>query len=86
MALLTDQDRKDLWGKFMSIVSGIPEEIKHGMTKHELREAVNTTDQWIEDNQAAFNQALPEPARSVLTGKQKVRLFMMIATQKYEVT
>lgn len=83
MALLTDQDRKDLWAKFMREASAVWEKLN--LSKSELRVAVNATDQWIEDNQASFNLALPIPARTALTQKQKVRLFMEVARRKYEV-
>lgn len=84
MALLTDQDRKDLWGAFMWFSSRIRELLD--LSKIDLRAAVDATDQWIEDNQVAFNSALPLPARTALTQKQKVRIFMEVARRKYEVT
>lgn len=84
MALLTNQDRRELWAKFMREASAIWEKL--GLSKSDLRAAVDATDQWIEDNQASFNQAIPLPARTALTQKQKVRLFMEVAKRKYEVT
>lgn len=84
MTLLIEEDRRELWAKFMKEASAIWEKLD--LSKSDLRAAVDATDQWIEDNQASFNQALPLPARTALTQKQKVRLFMEVAKRKYEVT
>jgi hypothetical protein len=88
MAILSEAERYAIWGEFMSDASAKspPELIGGTMNKHDLRDVVDAIDQWIEDNQASFNQALPEPGRSQLTTKQKVRLFMFIARRRYEVS
>ena len=82
MAILTDPDRKELWAKFMSDISAEREPIS--VTKYDLREAVDAIDQWIEDNQASFNQSIPLPARTELTARQKVRIFMMIVQHRFK--
>lgn len=83
MAVLSNQDRFDIWALFMRFSSNIREAI--GINKPELRAAVDATDQWISDNQASFNSALPEPSRSNLTQKQKVRLFLEVAQRRFNV-
>jgi len=83
MAVLTDNDRLELWAEFMRFSSNVREEI--GLSKTELRAAVDATDQWIEDNQASFNNALPDTAKSALTGTQKVRLFLDVAQKRFNV-
>jgi hypothetical protein len=40
---------------------------------------VNATDDWIEDGQASYNQALPEPFRSAATLAQKTLVFCIVA-------
>jgi hypothetical protein len=50
-----------------------------------MRAAVDATDDWIEANQASFNSALPLPARTALTSKQKVRLFLSVAQMRFNV-
>jgi len=71
MALLTNEDRRELWAKFMRDSSKVQELLD--ISKPELRAAVDATDQWIEENQSSYNSALPLPARTALTQKQKVR-------------
>lgn len=83
MAALTEQDRQGLWRDFQAEASSIWENLD--LTKAELKAAVDATDDWIETNQASFNSALPQPARSNLTQKQKVRLFMLVAQKRFNV-
>lgn len=80
---LNEQERTGLWTDFMRLLSRNREAL--GLTKAELRAAVDATDDWIDANQASFNSALPEPAKSALTGNQKVRLFMAVAAKRFEV-
>ena len=73
MAVLPTTDRETIWTKFMSDISSKRQAVP-GVLKLDLRAAVFAIDDWIEANQASFNTALPEPAKSALTGKQKVEL------------
>lgn len=50
-----------------------------------LSAAITAIDQWIEDNAASFNQALPPLARTNLTANQKAQLFMAVAAKRFEV-
>lgn len=80
MAVLPDSDRREQWAKFM-------QENKEmlSLTKSELRDAVNATDLWIEDNQGSFNAAIPLPARTALSTRQKVLIFMFMAAKRFDV-
>lgn len=84
MAVLPDPDRFDIWAKFMRALSAEGDKLDIG--KADLREAFNATDAWIDDNAASFNAALPVAARTSLTAKQKVRLFVFVAERRFEVT
>jgi len=53
--------------------------------KQDLRDAIGAIDQWVEDNQASYNQAIPEPCRAELTLKQKVILLMYVVNRRWEV-
>lgn len=53
-----------------------------GVTKADLKAAVNATDQWIEDNSASYNSALPAAARTGLTATQKTFLFCYVALRR----
>lgn len=52
------------------------------ITKAQLRAALDATDQWIEDNAAGFNLALPQPARGQLSATQKTLLFVYVAMRR----
>lgn len=54
-----------------------------GLSLSDIRAAADATDDWIEANTAAFNSALPEPARSVLTTSQKEFLFLAVAQGRF---
>lgn len=59
-----------------------------GLTKADLRAAVDATDDWIESAQGAlppatgYNSALPQPARGSLTVQQKTILFCWVAARR----
>jgi len=84
MAVLTDTDRFNLWAKYMSDAGserqGLP------LSKVDLRAAVNAIDDWVDTNTAAFNSAIPQPARGALTTKQKANLLLYVVTQRYKVS
>jgi len=81
MALLTDAQRRKLWATFMSDVSA-REEVFGNLLKADIRAAIDAIDGWIEANQASFNQAIPLPARTELTAKQKVDIFKLIVSER----
>lgn len=83
MAILTNQQRKQVWAEFMQKLSALLEQLN--ISKSELRDAVNATDQWIEDNSNSFNTAIPQPARAEMTSSQKTRLFMAVAAKRFGV-
>lgn len=53
-----------------------------GITKTELRNAVNATDDWIDTNQTSFNNALPANVRTSLNLTQKTLLFCFVAMRR----
>lgn len=77
MAVMTDEQRKETWAQIMRTVP------TPTLTKAELRAAVDTIDAWINDNAAAFNAALPLPARTNLSAADKSRLLAIIALARY---
>lgn len=80
MAALAEADRVACWGKMMRESSSTL-----ALTKPDLRAAVDAIDSWVESNQAAFNNAIPQPARGALTTKQKAGLLMIVVSRRYEV-
>lgn len=77
MAVLGDSERFEVWAQVMRELS-MP-----GITKPELRAAVNALDTWLNDNAAAANAALPQPARGVLTVEQKAALLSYVIARRY---
>ncbi len=84
MAVLNETDRRGVWAEVMQVLSS-ERESTSGLTKSELRAAVDATDQWVEDNQGSFNAALPLPARSTLKKSQKALLFFRVADKRFGV-
>jgi hypothetical protein len=67
MAVLSEQERFDVWAEAMR--GRVPGALE--LTKPELRAAVDAMDDWIDANSASFNSSIPQPARAALTTKQK---------------
>lgn len=84
MAVLTNGDRANINAEFQRELSALFEEII-GMSKSDLRAAINATDSWINSNTTSFNNALPAPAKANMTAKQKARLFFAVAQKRFEV-
>lgn len=84
MAVLSDNDRHAEWADLMRGLSADRESC--GVTKDALRAALDAADQWVDDNSASFNSALPQPARSALTARQKARLLMRVVSRRFQVS
>jgi hypothetical protein len=82
MAILADTDRKVIWAEFMSAVSNINEPVT-GLTKAELKAAVDAIDTFMSNNATALNTAIPQPARGALSIAQKARLLSMVIKRRY---
>lgn len=78
MALLDETGRFRVWAQAMRNMPGV----LSGVTKPQLRAAVDATDQWIEDNQASFNTALPAAFRTNATPAQKTFLLCYVAMRR----
>ena len=87
MAVLTNEDRQELWASFMQTACARNENISAGgaMTKAELRAAVDAIDQWVSDNKASFNSSLPSPANSVLSADHKAELLVYVVKKRWGV-
>lgn len=78
MAVLPELERVRVWAHAM----------RHGglgdlaVTKPQLRAALDATDQWIEDNAASYNAALPAAFRTSASLAQKTTLFCLVAMRR----
>lgn len=82
MAVLTTPERKALSADVQREVSRLREPIT--ISKADLQAAINATDDWVEANSTSFNTAIPLPARTALTLKQKTQLFMRVVRKRFE--
>lgn len=81
MAVLSDADRAQVWARAMRHWSQAGEPLG-ALTKAELRAAVNAVDAWADSNAAAFNSAIPQPARAQLTASQKAILLAYVCLRR----
>lgn len=81
MAVLSDSDRGATWAELMQEWSNVREPV--GVTKADLRAAIDAIDTWLNGNAASANSAIPQPARGALTAAQKARLLMFVVRRRY---
>lgn len=79
MAALTTQQRYDCFGAYMRD-SGMGPIV---ITKPDLLAAVNALDDFLVNNAAAVNNALPAAAKTGLTTAQKALLLMYVVNKRY---
>lgn len=84
MAVLPDNDRQALWADLMSELSAARQSVS--ITKADLRAAVDAADAWADSNAAAYNTAIPQPARGALTAQQKARILLFVIRRRFEVS
>jgi hypothetical protein len=79
MAVLSEGDRAALWAAWQR------ENVEAcGITKADLRAAVDAADSWVDSNAVSFNSALPLPARTTLTTAQKARMLALIVRRRFD--
>lgn len=83
MAALPTGDLKTILRDFASDISAT--RTAFNIARADAIAAVTAIDAWIDANAAAFNAAIPQPARSALTAKQKADLFFRISRRRLEV-
>lgn len=79
MAIMADADRAEVtaqWQRENKLQTG-------AITKADLRAAINAIDQYMSDNAAAINSAIPQPARGQLTTKQKALILTAVVAKRY---
>lgn len=78
---LTTQQRIDLRAAYGRILSDRREPF--GLTKAQLDTVIAAIDDWIDANAAAFNTAIPQPQRGILTAAEKAELLYLIALKRF---
>ena len=82
MAALTDQQRRSIWAEFMRRASRDRQDL--GLTKTQLRAALDAADVRLEANSNADHASLP-PQAAALSSRQRSLLFLMTMTKRFEV-
>lgn len=83
MAVLSDNDRFEIVKRFGSDLSA--SRTAFNLSRADLRAAINAIDDWVDANAAAFNTAIPQPARGTLTAKQKAQLLFFVVNRRFDV-
>ncbi len=82
MAALSAGDRLLCYSDFVREV-GNDRETFNGVTKANIKAAVNALDDFLVANAAAINSTIPLPARTSLTAAQKARMLMWVIRYRY---
>jgi hypothetical protein len=77
MAVMSATERARCRAQYMREQTTSP-----GISKVDLAAALAAVDQWIEDNSAAFNAALPLPFRTAANAAEKTVLFCYVAMRR----
>lgn len=85
MAVLSASDLAAVYAAFVADINAIREPIG-GVTRTDLKAAIAAADAWADANAAAYNTALPQPARGALTAHQKARVLTAVIRRRYEVS
>ena len=83
MPELNDPDRSKVWRRHMASNMKATGQSFGDLTKQDIRAAVNALDTFFNDNLPLFNAAIPEPARTELTARQKALMLTMIIEQRF---
>lgn len=81
MAILTDAGRTAIWKDFGEEISRARDGV--GITKAQLKAAVDAIDSWIDANALSLNSAIPQPARGALSASQKARILALVVHRRY---
>lgn len=84
MAVLTTEQRAAEFAAFMVEESAACRPV--GGVKDDGAAALDAIDDWVEANVASFLAAIPEPASSTYSARQKIRLLARVVRARWEVT
>lgn len=85
MAVLSEQDRFEVWADIMRQTQiDLKNDFPVGaITKQQLREVVDVLDDFLETNASAINTAIPQPQRGILNAQQKAAILMYVISKRY---
>lgn len=82
MAEMTDPQRAAVMTSLMNELSRLRVPVG-ALTKADLRAAIDAADTWASSNAASFSNALPLPARTVLTAALKSQLLVAVVLARF---
>lgn len=82
MAVMGDGDRALTWRTVMDSLSAARTSLS-GVTKADLRAAIDGLDDYLNTNAGALNSAIPQPARANLTAAQKAMCLVAVVTRRW---
>jgi hypothetical protein len=83
MAALSEADRQKVWRGFMRYLSDTADPITD-LVKQDIKDAVDSTDAWIDANSSTFNTSLPANFQANASPAQKALLFSAVALMRYD--
>lgn len=84
MAVLLDADRLRIRNGLMRFWSGALETV-NGITKADLKAAVDAADSWVDANAASYNTALPATFRTNASNSQKSLLLVAVVLMRFNI-
>ncbi len=81
MAVLTTLEKKDVAREWFKEVFEKPLKVAN-LNLDDLNDVIQTTEDWIESNQASFVVTLPEPFKSNTNSAEKTLLFVYVAMKR----
>lgn len=84
MAVLSDADRLRIRNGLMRYWSNLQETVA-GITKTDLKAAVDAADSWVDSNAASYNSALPATFRNNATTGQKSLLLVGVVLLRFNI-
>jgi len=84
MAVLSAADQVAVTSSYTRLVCERREAVP--IRKAELRAAITAVDAWADSNQASFNSAIPLPARTSLTARQKAEILLFVIRRRWELS
>ena len=87
MAVLSPSDRAAVRRGATEIIGGLSGTDRSiPIDRTQLLAVVNAADDWVDANGAAFNAAIPQPQRGLLTAKQKALILSAVVRRRYEIS
>lgn len=81
MANMTSNQRAECWADFMREMSAV-RFATNGLSKTDLRAAIDAADAWCSSNAASYNTALPEPFKSTASSLFKSMLLRAVIRKR----